>query len=274
MAGIDAGVFYVNERIGPHDVHYFLGIPKNYDRAKPWPLVILLPSATALLADPKPDIDAVTRIYTDWINAELARHPNALVMMPLLNLTEGWGPSYAGMNSVIQSMQHVTHRANVDPARVYLIGHDMSAHAVWNLGLHYTTYFAASNSFAGSASEDWQRIRLMNLRNTLVVAWHDADDQYVKVDSSRQLVAVLRRFKYDVDYEETKKVGHAPTPDIIERSYQKVVARTRDLYPKEVWVQSNRPDTLFNRLDWVQMYQAYCGPVPSRSCSSAAAGAA
>ena len=35
-----------------------------------------------------------------------------------------------------------------------------------------------------------------------------------------------------------------------------VAARSRDLYPKEVSLQSNRPDTMFNRLDWVQMYQA------------------
>ena len=39
--------------------------------------------------------------------------------------------SYAGMNSVIQAMHHATHRANIDPARVYLVGHDMAAHAVW-----------------------------------------------------------------------------------------------------------------------------------------------
>ena len=43
--------------------------------------------------------------------------------MPLLNLDELYGPSYAGMNSVIQPLLHAAGRANVDPARVYLIGH-------------------------------------------------------------------------------------------------------------------------------------------------------
>jgi hypothetical protein len=251
------GPYAVNERVGPHAVHYFIGIPKGYDRKTAWPLVVMLPSATAFASNPKPDADAVTALYTGWINDELAKHPDAVVMMPLLNLSEGWGPSYGGMNTVMQAMQHVTHRVNVDPARVALIGFDMSAHSVWNLGLHYTTYFAVLNPFAGSAAADWQRTRLMNLRNTYVVAWHDVDDLAIKVNFSRTLIGVLRKFKYDVDYDETNHVGHTPNADIVERAYQKVRARSRDLYPKEVSIQSNRPDTLFNRLDWVQMYQAF-----------------
>lgn len=260
---LESGVYTVNDRVGPHDVHYFLGVPKGYDRTTSWPLVIMLPSATPFMADPKPDADAVAKLYTDWINDELTRHPDAVVLMPLLNLSEGWGPSYAGMNSVIQAMHHVTHRVNIDPARVDLIGYDMSAHAVWNLGLHYTTYFAVLNPFAGSASQDWQRTRLMNLRNTYVVAWHDVDDLAIKVNFSRTLITVLRRFKYDVDYEETQHIGHTPTAEIVERAYQKVRSRSRDLYPKEVALQSNRPDTMFNRLDWLQMYQAL-KPGPDR----------
>jgi hypothetical protein len=264
---LEAGPYHVNDRVGPHDVHYFLGVPKGYDRAKPWPLVIMLPSATpfvsATASKLKMDADSVAKVYTDWINDELRKHPDAVVVMPLLNLTYGWGPSYEGMNSVIQSTYHAASRVNVDPKRVYLVGHDMSGHAVWNLGLHYTTYFAAIMPLAGAASGDWQRIRLMNLRNTYVVAWHDADDPVIKVDASRQLVNVLKRFKYDVDYEETHNVGHTPPPQIVEQLYQKVRARSRDLYPREVRLQSNRPDTMFNRLDWLQMYQAL-RPGPDR----------
>ena len=251
------GPYAVNDRVGPIDVHYFLGIPKGYDRTVSWPLVIMLPSASSFVKEPKPNADKVAEMYTQWINDELAKHPDSVVLMPLLNLSEAYGPSYAGMNSVIQAMQHAFHRVNIDPARVAMIGYDMSAHAVWNLGLLYTTYFAALNPFAGSASADWQRLRLMNLRNTYIVTWHDFDDQAIKVGFTRGLVTVLKKFKYDVDYEETQHIGHTPTADIIERSYQKIRARSRDLYPRELALQSNRPDTMFNRLDWVQIYQAF-----------------
>jgi pimeloyl-ACP methyl ester carboxylesterase len=249
------GIYYTNERHGPYDVRYFLGVPKGYDRAKPWPLVIKLPTANAFLTDPMPGPERVTQIYSEWIKEELNHHPDALVLMPLLNLDELYGPSQPGMNTVIQPMLHAAGRANVDPARVYLIGHSMAAHATWNLALHYPTYFAAINPLAGAASGDWQRLRLMNLSNVLPVVWHDATDNVVKVGFSRSIVKALKDLKIDVDYEETKTAGHVPPPDVLQRTYEKLRAATRELYPRNVNLQSNRPETIFNRVDWLQIYQ-------------------
>ena len=51
-------------------------------------------------------------------------------------------------------------------------------------------------------------------------------------------------------------LGHKPSPQIIEDEYQKVRSRTRDLYPPpSVFIQSNSVDTIFNRADWIQIYQ-------------------
>src|SRR5947209_10128892 len=136
-----------------------------------------------------------------------------------------------------------------------MIGHSMAGHAVWNLALNYPTYFAAINPLAGGAGQPWQQLRLINLRNTLPVVWHDADDKVLPVGFSRTLVKMLRESKVDVEYDETKKVGHAPTADIAEHAYEKVRARTRELYPVQVWLASNRPEPIYNRLDWVQVWQ-------------------
>jgi hypothetical protein len=249
------GVYYVNERIGPMDAHYFLGVPKEYTREKAWPLVVKLPAADAFVGPPKASADDVQRIYTDWMSEEIKTHPDALCIMPLLDLDNLWGPSYAGMNSVIAPMLHVGERANVDVSRVYLIGHSMSGHAAWNLPLHYPTYFTATNPLAGAATNDWQRLRIMNLRNLLIVPWADSDDKVIKPQSTLQLVALLKRFKVDVDPVETKGVGHVPTPAIAEQCYAKLLARKRELYPKQISLQSNRPESIFNRIDWLQVYQ-------------------
>lgn len=249
------GVFSINEKVGPYDVRYFLGIPQGYDRAKPWPLVIKLLSADAVLADPPPDAEQVQSIYMNWITDELAQHPDAIVVVPVLNPKEMYGPSYAGMNSVIQPMQHVANRCNIDPCRVYMVGQSASASAAWNLALHYSTYFAAFTALAGEASAEWQRVRLMNLRNLLPVAWHDFNDEIVKIDASRSLIQALRGMKLDVDYVETRNVGHVPTDAIAEERFKKMRARRRPMYPKQITLQSNRPDTMFNRNDWVQIYQ-------------------
>ena len=249
------GVYYVNERFGPHTVRYFLGVPTAYDRTRPWPMVIKLPGAHAFATEPPPADDQAADIYRAWTEEELSRHGDAVVLMPLLDLKELWGPTYSGMNRVIQPMLHAAGKVNVDPARVYLIGHSMSAHAAWNLALHYPTWFSAFNPLAGSASGDWQRLRLIGLRNVLPVVWHDADDPVIPVARSQSIVKALRNLKLDVEYTETNGVGHAPTPEIAEAAYRKTRERTRELYPAQVWLQSNRPDSLFNRIDWVQVYQ-------------------
>ena len=252
---VEGGVYYINEKVGPHQVMYFVGVPKGYDRGISWPLVIKLPAEHAFVTNPRPGPEEVTKIYTDWIRDELAKHPDAVVLMPVLNLDELWGPSYAGVNSVIQPMYHVAGRLNIDPARVYLLGHAMAAHATWNLALHYPTYFAAINPMTGGTGGAWQKVRIVGLRNIFCVVWHDADDTQIKVEASREMVKILRNLKYDVDYDETKGVGHAPTDEIAEKLYQKMRSRTRELYPKEVAHGSNRPDALYNRNDWVQVYQ-------------------
>jgi hypothetical protein len=249
------GVYYVNEKLGPHNVHYFLGVPRDYDRTRSWPLVIKLPAAGAFVAEPRADAEQVRQIYTSWITDELARHPDAIVLMPLLNLDELWGPSYVGMNSVIQPMHHVADRVNINPSRVYLLGHSMSAHATWNLALHYPTYFASICALAGGAGAEWQRIRMMNLGNVLPVVWHDTADDIVKVDSSRRLVRILRSMKIPVEYEETRGMGHVPPQRIVEKCYERMRGKARELFPKQVAIQSNRMDTMFNRNDWLQVYQ-------------------
>jgi hypothetical protein len=252
---LEPGVYYINDHVGPSEIRYFLGIPRGYDVTRERPLVVKLPPANPFLAKPPPDAEQVSQIYIQWITNELTAHPDAVVLMPLLNLDELYGPGPVGMNLVMRPILNCADRVNVDPARVCLIGHSMAAHAVWNLAIHYPTYFAAINPMAGAAHDAWQRFRLSNLRNIFTVVWADASDDVIRVDESRELVRYLRRVKFDVDYDETQTVGHKPTDQIVEEDYQKVRSRVRSLYPAEVIVQSNSLDTVFNRADWLQVYQ-------------------
>ena len=50
---------YLNERFGVHDVRFFLGVPKNYDRTKSWPLVVKLPAIGPFWTEPPPDGDGM-----------------------------------------------------------------------------------------------------------------------------------------------------------------------------------------------------------------------
>jgi predicted esterase len=251
------GVYYINQKRGPYDAKYFVGLPPGYDRTRPWPLVVKLPTAQAFAVRPPPDARDTIAIYTGWIHDEVSRHNDAVVVMPMLDLKELYGPSYAGMNDALQPVIDVADRVNIDPARVYLIGHSEAAHATWNLALHCPTYFAAINPLAGAASFDWQRLRLVNISNLLPVVWTDDSDDVVKPEASKSLVKALRGLKQDVEFVETKNLGHAPDETVVQECYDKTRARVRELYPPGVSIQSNRPDSVFNRNDWLQIYQPF-----------------
>ncbi|MBV8781510.1 MAG: hypothetical protein JO353_08945 [Phycisphaerae bacterium] len=249
------GVYYLNERVGPNIAVYFLGIPHGYTPTNSVPLVIELPTASGFVGDPKPDADRITQIYTAWITDELNKHPDAAVLMPLVNLTDLYGPTPEGMNHVIAPLQHVTSVINVDPSRVYLYGFAMSSIAAWDLSLHNGTYFAAFDAMAGVVRGDWQRTRLMNLRNTLPVIWQDDSDPVAPVSAAKQIVEALRRLKCDVDYEQTHDLGHVPADQIIADRYAAMRKRTRELYPHHVTIQSDRQEPVYNRLDWIRIDQ-------------------
>ncbi len=252
---LEPGVYYINDTFGSFEVKYFLGVPKGYSRSTASPLVITLPTADEFLTSPPPDNLGVAKIYTNWMRAELDRHRDALVLMPLLNLDELYGPGKIGMNSVMQAMHHAADQANIDPKRIYLVGQSLGGHATWNLALHYPTYFAAIAPLAGSATADWQRLRLMNLSNLLPVIWQDSGDEINPPEPTRQMVAALRKMKIDLTYIESKNVGHVPPPEVLGQAFESMRARSRELYPKEILLQTNKPETAFNRNDWLQIYQ-------------------
>ena len=249
------GVYYVNEQAGPYDAKYFLGVPRGYRREIAWPMVVKLPSANAFITNPPPLPDEVVQFYSLWIKQELAAHPDAVVLMPLLNLGELYGPSYKGINSVVQPIWSAAGKVNIDPARVYMVGQAMGAHAVWNIALNYPTYIAAINPMGGGAEADWQRVRVMNLRNVFSVVWADQQDPVVPYTQSSDMVSILRRMKIDVDYKLTDKYGHTPPPDLIESMYKEMRSHVRPVNPQRITLQSDRPDTIFNRADWLQVYQ-------------------
>jgi hypothetical protein len=96
---------------------------------------------------------------------------------------------------------------------------------------------------------------VVNLRNVLPVVWADTTDKVIPYTQSLDLVQELRRLKLDVVYTQTSGAGNMPPPDVLRRDYQTLRARVRQLYPRHLSIQSDRPDSIFNRVDWIQVYQ-------------------
>lgn len=252
---LPTGVRQVEARVGPLAVNYFLGIPPGYTHARSWPLVVKLPPPNAYAANQGVDPADRIRLYRAWAEAELKAHADAVVLVPVLDRGLLVGPSYLGMNQVILPMLHAAELANIDPRRVYLVGHSVSAALAWNVALHHPSYFAGVQVLSGTASAEWQRLRVPNLRNLRLVVWHDSTDKTIPVADARTLVGILRRLKYDVVYTETRGLGHVPDANVVRNAYDTMRQAVRDLQPRTVTLQSNRYERQFNRVDWVQANQ-------------------
>lgn len=247
-------IYSVDHLRGTTHVRYFFGVPPGYDRDRSWPLVVRLPSE-AELAKVHTE-DGAAAFYEREIEQELARHPDAVVLMQRLEPLVLFGPGYQGMNDALLPIFDIAEQVNVDPAQVYLVGAGDAAYAIWNLALLKPTYFAAINPLAGGADALWQRVRLMNLCNMMPVIWQDAQDRLVKPAATLSLVNALRVQGITFQIVQTDKLGHVPSNDVLQECYEKFRDHIRPLYPKLVRLQSTLPETAFNRADWIQIWQA------------------
>jgi hypothetical protein len=246
-------VYNVDHQRGTIRIRYFFGVPPGYNRDRSWPLVVHLPSE-AELAKVRTEEEAAA-FYKREIEQELARHSDAVVLMPRLEPLVLFGPGYDGMNDALLPIFDIPEHVNVDPAQVYLVGAGDAAYAIWNLALLQPTYFAAVNPLAGGADAIWQRVRLMNLCNVMPVIWQDAQDPLVKPAATLSLVNALRIQGINFQIIQTDKLGHVPSDNVLRECYEKFRDRVRPLYPILVRLQSTRPETAFNRADWIQIWQ-------------------
>lgn len=238
------GVYHVKTRVGPNDVDYVLGIPAGYSRTAFTPLLVRLTNA-----DDSPEQ------VTAYVEKKLASEPKTLVMVPLYDPDERWGPGLIGMGRVTHALRHAANLVNIDQARISLVGSGPAARGVWDVGLHFPSQFAALGVMAGRAGGEYERVRLPNLLNVHVALWHDAKDDVIPIDETRQIARIFDRFKQPFDFVETKGLGHVPDEPTALKIDGIVRSKRRALSPRRVIVQSNRPELQFNRVDWLAINQ-------------------
>ncbi len=141
---------------------------------------------------------------------------------------EDWGRIDA-----MEVMNIAKKKYNIDPNRVYLTGHSMGGHGVWQIGAMYPDQFGAIAPSAGwisfwtyrdrSPDKDTTTLLRMLRRSTStsetfrfadnykqfgVYVLHGADDDNVQVEQPRMMLDTLRNRVHDVEYFEQPKAGH------------------------------------------------------------------
>ena len=165
----------------------------------------------------------------------------------------------AGMWDVLEMMEAMQERYNIDDERIYLYGHSMGGRGSWYIGLRKPDLFAALAPFAGGNSFALPVIE--NALNLPTYVFHGARDKVVDVEQSREVVRILEELDYSFRYHEPPEATHwwwqdaertqACTDD--PRLYDYFSRHRLHSHPHKVIYQTE--ELRFNRAYWVRIDQ-------------------
>ena len=198
---------------------YVVYVPRNFDRAKKWPVILSLHGAgergsngvkqTAI------GVGTAIRFHAEWIPA--------IVVFPQVPENQRWLGEPA--DAAMEALDHAMREFNGDPDRVVLTGLSMGGYGTWHLALEHPQRFAALVPVCGGllphettsavqqspltkSAADPYAFTAQSLRHLPIWIFHGADDPVVPVEESRRMNDALRSAGADVRYTEFPKTGH------------------------------------------------------------------
>jgi predicted peptidase len=130
-------------------MRYRLFVPKGYDKAKQYPLIVWLHGAGGM------GTDNLLQISGDqipgarlWVSPEVQREHPVFVVAP--QSATGWNPGsdWIGLQQdtsmAVGVLEQVTAEFSIDRRRVYLVGQSVGGHAARNLAASVPKRFAAA----------------------------------------------------------------------------------------------------------------------------------
>jgi poly(3-hydroxybutyrate) depolymerase len=197
---------------------YELYVPSSYDRAKPAPLIVALHCLYS---------DAAHMIRYEGLT-DLAEARGYIVVAPMGYNSHGWygnvppggrpsrprdgepaDPPNLGELSeqdVMNVLELTRQEFNIDPSRIYLMGHSMGGGGTWYLAIKHPTLFAAIAPAAPAiyTSPD----ALAAITHIPVTVVQGEDDELVSVDTTRRWVATMKALGMRYTYIEVPGGDH------------------------------------------------------------------
>ncbi len=194
---------------------YQVYVPREYDAAKEWPLILSLHGS----GESGDDGMKPTQV---GIAGSIRFHPErwpAIAVFPQVRYRESWaGPSgRIGMEALEATLAEF----NIDNSRIYLTGLSLGGSGVWQLACENPDRFAALVPICGfvddynhcseliSESDDGYCIDLArHLAHIPIWIFHGGADPTVPVEESRRIFKALEEVGASVKYNEFPDVGH------------------------------------------------------------------
>ncbi len=178
---------------------YRFFVPNTYDPAKKWPLVVALHGMGG-------NENSFFDSYNKGVIKEEAEKRGYLIICP-----KGRGPAdmYLGnaQKDVFDSLAHLRQLYNIDPDRIYLMGHSMGGYGTWITAVAQPELFAGLAPFSGGGIPPV----VMGLKKIAHMPWfvvHGDADPTVNVEESRKIVKAGQALGIKIVYKEIPGGDH------------------------------------------------------------------
>jgi predicted peptidase len=184
---------------------YRLFVPQNYDRKKKYPLVVYLHGVGGVGDDNLKQIQGGNGYLIDFFTqAESQTHYPAFVVAPQ-SAGDGWieraltkpAPTRQ-LRLVVDLIGDLQRSYSIDGSRLYIEGQSLGGFGTFAIVAEFTKLFAAGVPLCGGADES----KVLSIIKTPLWIFHGEKDEAVPVDSSRRIVAAIKKAGGSVKYTE------------------------------------------------------------------------
>jgi len=176
---------------------YLLFLPEGYSKNKPgWPLILFLHGA----GERGSDLNKV-KVHGPPKIVEKQKDFPFIVVSPQCPEDDWWTDK---TEVLINLLDDIVARYNVDTERVYLTGLSMGGYGSWALAAEYPKRFAAVAPICGGGN----RIMAFRLKDMPVWAFHGAKDNVVPLKQSEEMVDAIKARGGDARLTVYPNAGH------------------------------------------------------------------
>jgi len=175
-------------------MQYLLYLPKDYDQAKPTPLMLFLHGA----GERGTNLDKV-KIHGPPKLIEAGKEFPCIVVSPQCPSDQWWQPL-----ELIALLDDVSSKYNVDPERIYVTGLSMGGFGTWQLASYAPRKFAALAPICGGGEGYWAK----QIAHIPTWIFHGDKDGAVPIARSDAMVAALKKAGAEPKYTVYTGVGH------------------------------------------------------------------
>jgi len=196
---------------------YRLWIPRGYDAARKYPLILFLHGAGERGDDNLKQLAHPDVLH--WVREKYAKEHPSFLVAPQCPAGAKWvdvnwwqvphhqtPPQPAEpMRLTMELLDTLQKEFSIDPDRIYVTGLSMGGYGTFDLLVRRPHYFAAAVPLCGGADDS----RAKDFAHVPIWIFHGAQDKAVPVVRSRSVVEALRRAGGRPRYTEYPDEGHA-----------------------------------------------------------------